>query len=340
VTLGVVVSCYRQERWLAGTIAALEAALGGHDWQGVLEFAAPSDAPLPALDRRWRLLRSYDAATGAPRRRLTPGAGRMAGFRACAGEWVLFLDSDVALEPAWLEAALALGRAEARIGGVGGRLEEWFREGEQTRLNAADMYGVGSADRDMEYLAALVLYRREALEEAGGYDERLNSDEDFELGLRFGWAGWRLRALSRLGGRHWSAPRPSFTELARRWRTGLTLGRGQVLRLYLGRRGFFRLLRHQALYAAALGLWLLGAAALALSVARLDPRPFALWLALPALVVAVMWARKRSALLAGHALLSWTVNGLGLVTGFVAPPLPIPLGGAVDVRPHRAESPC
>ncbi len=339
MTLGVVVSCYRQERFLARTVAALESALAGMDWRGVLEFAAPSDETLPPLDPRWSVIRSYDPATGAPRRPLTPGAGRMAGFAACGGEWVLFVDSDVEIERDWLREALALGAREPRVGGLGGRLEEWFVEDGTTRRNAPDMYGVGPRDRDMVYLAALALYRREALEQAGGYDPRLNSDEDFELGLRCRWAGWRLHALTRLGGRHWSAPRPSFPELERRWRTGLVLGRGQVLRLYLGRRGFARLVLHQALYLATLGLWALGLAALAGSLAWRDPRPFVAWLALLAFVLGVMLARKRSAFLAVHSVLSWTLNGLGVVVGFAAPPRAVPLGGAVTV-PARVETPC
>jgi glycosyltransferase involved in cell wall biosynthesis len=339
--IGVVVSCYRQERWLAGTLRGLEAALAGHDWHGVLEFAAPSDAPLPPLSERWRVIHSYEPGTGAPRRLLTPGAGRMVGFDQCGGDWVLFVDSDVELDPGWIEDALALAAREPRVGGVGGRLEEWFLEpGGATRRNAPDMYAVGAADREIEYLAALALYRREALLEAGGYDVRLNSDEDFELGLRFRWAGWRLWALARRGGRHWSAPRPSFPELARRWRTGLTLGRGQVLRLYLGRRGLGRLLRHQALYVAALGMWALGVTSIVYSLVRLDWKPFAWWLALPAFVLAVMLARKRSVFLAVHSLLSWTVNGLGLVVGFAAPPSPVPLGGAVAIRGSHVEGAC
>lgn len=332
MTIGVVVSCYRQERFLAGTIAALEAALAGHEWSGVLEFAAPSPHALPAMGPRWRVLDSFDAATGAPRRMLTPGAGRMVGFEACGGDWVLFVDSDVAVDADWVRAAIDAAAREPRLGGLGGRLEEWFTSAAGERLNNPNMYGTRESDHEVEYLAALAFYRREALAGAGGYDLRLNSDEDFELGLRLRSAGWTLRMLARLGGRHWSAPRPSFPELGRRWRTGLCLGQGQVLRLYLGRPGLPRLLRRQGLYFATLGMWALGAAALVAAALARDARPLAAWAALPAFVFAVMLARKRSVFLAAHSILTWSLNGCGMVKGFFAPSRPMPFGSALGVR--------
>ena len=50
MTLGVVIPCYRQERFLPRTVAALEAALADREWRGVLVLAAAEgDAALPAL---------------------------------------------------------------------------------------------------------------------------------------------------------------------------------------------------------------------------------------------------------------------------------------------------
>lgn len=311
MTLGVVIPCHRQERYLARTIGAIERALDGHAWRGALVMAAPASGPLPAFSLRWQVI--------APPRSspLTPGAARMLGFAACEGEWVLFVDADVELERAWAEAALAaMGRAEdAALAGLGGRLEEWFEDAAGERRGAPDMYGVGETDRRVDYLATLACYRRTALIAAGGYDARLSSEEDFELGLRMRGLGLELRSLGVRAGRHWSAPRPSFEELARRWQTGLCFGQGQVLRLYAGRPGFGALLRRQALYLATLAMWGLGLIACAASIATRSARPFAMWSLLPLAVLAVMGARKRSGWLGLHSLLAWTLNGLGLAVG-------------------------
>jgi hypothetical protein len=328
------VSCYRQERFLPRTVTALEAALAGRDWRGVLELAVHSDAPLPPLSDRWRVVSAFDRATGRPGRPLTPGAGRMLGFAHCGGDWVLFADSDIEVEAAWVHAALALAAREPELAAVFGRIEEWFVDEGRERPGQPDMYRTGDTDRAVDYLAALAFYRRSALEAVGGYDPRLNSDEDFELGLRMKQRGLAMRSLGMRAARHWSAPRPNLPELGRRWRTGICFGQGQVLRLYLGRRGFGVLLRRQWLYVAALGMWALGLAALSMAIASRRPGPIALWALVPLAVLLVMGARKRSLRLAALSLATWSVQGLGMIVGWFRLP-----GGARPLGP-RAEAPC
>lgn len=308
MTLGVVIPCYRQERFLPRTVAALERALAGHDWRGVLVLSAPDSAPVPPPSQRWQVLRAAARAAHP----LTPGAARNAGFAACGGDWVLFVDADVEVDREWVERAVAATASDAALAGLWGRLEEWFVDGDTERPGARDMYRVGDADRDSDYLATLALYRRSALERAGAYEPGLQSEEDFELGLRLRQHGFRLRALAPRAARHWSAPRPSFSEIGRRWRTGLCYGQGQVLRLYLGRPGLGAHLRRQAHYFATLALWLAGVAA-----AFAGARTLLAWGAVMLALFALMTARKRSPRLALHSLLTWTVNAAGLVVGFV-----------------------
>lgn len=309
MTLGVVVPCYRQERFLPRTIAAIEGALEGREWRGALVLAAPGESTAqPPLGARWQVVRP---STDRP---LTPGAARNAGFAACGGAWVLFADADVEVDAAWLERAL--GQAgDGATAGLWGRLEEWFvdGDGQGERPGSRDLYRVGDTDHDSDYLATLALYRRNALEQVGGYEPRLNSEEDFELGLRLRAAGFRLRCLAPpRAAQHWSGPRPSFSELGRRWRTGLCFGQGQVLRLYLGRAGLGAHVRRQAHYFATLALWLAAPAALAMA----GPRGLAAWGLAVLALLALMALRKRSARLALHSLLTWTVNAAGMVVGF------------------------
>ena len=314
MTLGVVIPCYRQERFLPRTIASLEAALAGRDWRGVLVLSAPDgDEVRGPLGSHWQVLR----ASGAPGTRpLTPGAARNAGFAACGGDWVLFVDADVEIERAWLERAgdeVARTADEAMLAGLWGRIEEWFVEGERERPGARDLYRVGNGDAESAYTATVSLYRRAALAKVGGYDARLNSEEDFELGLRLRAAGFRLRTLAPFAARHWSAPRPSFGEYGRRWRTGLCFGPGQALRYYAGRPGFGALLRRNAHYFAMLALWLAGPLALALG----GVRAVSLWAVLPLAIWLLMTLKKRSPRLALHSLTTWTVMAAGTLVGLV-----------------------
>jgi len=233
---------------------------------------------------------------------------------------VLFADSDMELDADWVRAILATAAREPGLAGLGGRIEEWFVDGVAERPGKRDMYGPGDRDRAVGYFGNVAFYRREALAAAGGYDVRLSSDEDFELGMRLRWLGFELRLLGMRAGRHWSAPRPSFPELARRWRTGLCFGQGQVLRLYLGRRGFGTLLGRQWLYVATLGIWSAGVAALAAWFVSGDPGLLTRWGMLLLALLAFMTVRKRSPRLAVHSLLTWTLNGLGMLVGLTRPP--------------------
>ena len=321
MTLGVVIPCHRQERFLPRTLAALESALAGRDWQGALVLASGEGDRLPPASPRWRVLRAPGEAASRP---LTPGAARNAGFAACGGSWVLFADADVEVERAWIERACAEAGADATLAGAWGRIEEWFVDGGRERPGARDLYRVGDGDGDAPYTATLSFYRRDALASVGGYDARLNSEEDFELGLRLRQAGFRMRTLGPLAARHWSAPRPSLAEIGRRWRTGLCLGPGQALRCYVGRPGFGELARRNAHYLGALGLWL------ALPVAWLvaGGRGLGAWLALPVALFLLLALRKRSARLALHSLLTWNVMAAGTALGFVQ-------GGAPGLAPVR-----
>ena len=148
MTLGVVVPCYRQERFLPRTLAALERALAPHDWHGVLVQATPGEATvLPALSSRWTVRHPH------AQRPTTPGAARNLGLAACSGTWALFVDADIEVEPAWLARALDALAAEPALAGAWGRLEEWFVDAGGERPGARDLNRVGDGDHDCELLA-------------------------------------------------------------------------------------------------------------------------------------------------------------------------------------------
>lgn len=120
---------------------------------------------------------------GGPER----SAQRNAGWRAGAGPAVMFVDSDMRLEPELAEQGLALFAADERLGAV--VLPELaFGEGYFAACRSLEkrLYlGDGAVE-------AARVFRREALQQVGGYDERLTGPEDWDLPDRVVASGWRL----------------------------------------------------------------------------------------------------------------------------------------------------
>jgi glycosyltransferase involved in cell wall biosynthesis len=120
-----------------------------------------------------------------------PAAARNAGWRAGTAPWIAFLDDDVVPDEGWLSGLdRDLRSAAPDVAGSQGSLTvplpadraptDWER-------NVAWLE-VGT------WITADMAYRRGALEEAGGFDERFRRAyrEDTDLALRVQALGWRL----------------------------------------------------------------------------------------------------------------------------------------------------
>lgn len=125
-----------------------------------------------------------------------PAAARNAGWRRCDSDWVAFLDDDVLVSPDWL-AALEddLAAAPATVGGIQGRIEVPLPVHRRPRDSERGTAGLAAA----AWITADLAYRRSALIECGGFDERFPRAfrEDSDLALRMLDRGWQLRRGSR-----------------------------------------------------------------------------------------------------------------------------------------------
>ena len=117
-----------------------------------------------------------------------PAAARNIGWRLAGGEVIAFTDDDCVPEPGWLAAGLRAIAAGAGV--VMGK----------TRARAeADGYGetfsrtMEVAREDGRYPTCNVFYRREAITQAGGFDEafRYACGEDTDLAWRVKGLGFR-----------------------------------------------------------------------------------------------------------------------------------------------------
>ncbi len=121
-----------------------------------------------------------------------PAAARNAGWRATGTPWVAFLDDDVRVTEDWRSRlAEDLAGLPPRVAGVQGQIIVPVPGGRRPTDWERNTLGLAGAS----WITADMAYRRDALAEAGGFDERFPRAfrEDADLALRLQADGWQLR---------------------------------------------------------------------------------------------------------------------------------------------------
>jgi HAD superfamily hydrolase (TIGR01662 family) len=120
-----------------------------------------------------------------------PAAARNAGWHRARTEWVAFLDDDVRVGPDWRQRlAEDLSGRPDRMAGVQGRITVPAPQARRPTDWERTTMGLAGA----RWITADMAYRRAALAETGGFDERFPRAfrEDADLALRLLADGWEL----------------------------------------------------------------------------------------------------------------------------------------------------
>jgi hypothetical protein len=119
-----------------------------------------------------------------------PAAARNVGWRAAQYDWVVFLDDDVVPDDDWLVWLAKDLDVPADVGAVQGNL----RVPLPPDRPPTDWERVTAGLADGAWITADIAYRRAALHQAGGFDERFPRAfrEDAELAYRVRRNGWRM----------------------------------------------------------------------------------------------------------------------------------------------------
>lgn len=130
-----------------------------------------------------------------------PAAARNLGWRAVPATtpWIVFLDDDVEVCDDWRARLARDLRVTADIGAVQGVIEVPLPSAGASAGRPTDWERNVSGLADAKWITADLAYRRDALVESGGFDERFRRAfrEDADLALRVQDAGWRLAAGAR-----------------------------------------------------------------------------------------------------------------------------------------------
>ncbi len=123
-----------------------------------------------------------------------PGSARNLGWRAARHPLVWFVDSDCVAEPEALDKLVAVFD-DPHVGGVSGSYGIMNPDSLLTCLIHQEIVQRHMAmPHRVNFLATFnVVYRREALEKVGGFDERYLKAQDAELSFRVMAAGYGLR---------------------------------------------------------------------------------------------------------------------------------------------------
>jgi glycosyltransferase involved in cell wall biosynthesis len=180
--VSVIVPCHNGGRFLDGLLASL-AAQTFRDFEVIIvDNGSTEQATLDKLDRLDPAVRVVHQEN-----RFLPGA-RNRGFEEARAKFVLPLDCDDTLEPAFLaEAVPVLESAPADVGFVftHARLIGALEGTLQRHLNRFDQLFLN----DLPYC---MLIRRSAWRSVGGYDETMrDGTEDWEFNIRLLRAGFR-----------------------------------------------------------------------------------------------------------------------------------------------------
>ena len=199
-SVSVVIPSWNGRRQLGGVLESLEAQRFD-DFEAIVVDNGSTDGSVEYLAEEWPWVRVLALDTN---RGFAEAVN--AGIAAGTSRYVALLNNDVELEPGWLEATTAVLDREPGTASVASKLLEWSRR--NVLDGAGDLVGWdgycvrrGKGQRDrgqydesprvLSACAAAALYRRQALDEVGPFDERFFAYiEDVDWGLRAQLAGW------------------------------------------------------------------------------------------------------------------------------------------------------
>src|SRR5205085_11044424 len=133
-----------------------------------------------------------------PARPFSAARGRNEGVREMLKHWpdtefVLFLDGDCVLDPAFPEGALATFEDNPDCAIVTGHLSERAPEASvYNRLCAIEWRGPAGRMEHMNGLGGIMIARVSAFRDVGGFNEQAIAGEEPDLGVRLSLAGYSL----------------------------------------------------------------------------------------------------------------------------------------------------
>jgi len=181
--------------------------------------------------------------------------------------------------------------------------------------------GVSAIAQDELWLNGGGVYRREAIEQAGGYaaNRNLKGWEEADLGMRVRAAGWRLRRIPVPAVTHVGHSLGTVAVLRSLWRSGRSYSSGVLLRQSMGHPWLLDTIRLLAHPLGMMSWWLLGLVCAAWGIVQSSALALLLWGIASLLVVVGMMFVKRDMRRGVLSVFMWNYLAVGLVCGLFLP---------------------
>lgn len=204
-----IIPAYRSGQTLGRTLASV-AAQTVTDWEAIIVHDGAGDPGL-AVSSGWAVrdprIRSFEQPHGGAAR------ARNNAIARSSSEWLVFLDADDTIAPAFLKLMLERARRLAAAGRPADVVACGFDRLDITGRVSARVPPL-PLDEDAVAICAAgppgaihsFLARRLSIVEAGGFDEELVTNEDWDLWLRVACGGGRFVTIDRQLAFYWPTP--------------------------------------------------------------------------------------------------------------------------------------
>lgn len=311
----IVVIARNEAATVLACLDSVQRAFAGTSHEIIFVDSASTDDTL-TLARRFPI-RVVSVPDDWPKR---PAIGRHIGWTLSRGRWILFLDGDCVFEASWLAPAHAALAADPTLAAIAGSSRGVLRRADGSET-VGDQYPDADYDHP-DHLSGSAVYRRSALERAGGFNPFLRAHEEPELGARLRKHGFRLQRLREPMTSHYpKEQKETVFELLRRATRRYPVGLGQFVRhavtLDLPVQRPWKTIDRHLMFLALLALggltagwWLLAG----------SPRAIIVWAVLVGAVFTAFAFRARSLAKPAYYFLEWTITAPMVLYGLLLPP--------------------
>src|SRR5262245_15106448 len=311
--ISAVVIARNEEHTIVACLEAVRKAIASVGGSDILLVDSGSTDRTAQLAVRW----GFRTLVMRKASRFCPSAARWIGAARTRSRYLLFLDGDCQLHPAFLSAAVRAMESDAGLGIVSGFRTDLYKTPKGVVATQGEYY---ERQRDGTKVQArhggCALYRRAALEKAGSFNPFLRALEEEELSGRIEAMGFRPLVLPIPMIQHVTVPRESVRRLLRSLHHGFYIGRGQAARLLFDRRRVRAAFKGLSRVSLTVVNAVLGCASLVPLLLYGNYWPMLLWACISAAGFCAFAWRSRSLWRPTYYFLEWLIQGACLIVGF------------------------